>query len=166
MTKIHSWFLQENFYHVKNIIYNSFRCDKNLSLVDRGKFQCINLNNQDIGIFAEVRNIHSWFLRENFYMNTLTLNIDCWMLACEIACDFSYSNTQKILIHRVHKKSFSLWWWDLRWLFKEEFTEKADRQILQENGFSPVCVRICDFKVERAENVDPQTSQENGFSPV
>ena len=41
--------------------------------------------------------------------------------------------------------------------------ENADPQTSQENGFSPVCVRMCTFKIELEENADPQTSQENGF---
>ena len=50
--------------------------------------------------------------------------------------------------------------------FKLELTENADPHISQENGFSPVCVRMWVFKVELTEKADPQTSQENGFSPV
>ena len=50
------------------------------------------------------------------------------------------------------------------WQFKLDLLENVDPQTSQENGFSPVCVRMWQFKVELLENVDPQTSQENGFS--
>ena len=45
------------------------------------------------------------------------------------------------------------------WFFKEELTENPDRQISQENGFSPLCVLIWLFNVDLKENADPQTSQ-------
>ena len=107
MTKIYSWFLQENFYHVKNIIYNSFRRDKNSSLLARGKFQCINLHIQDIGIFAKVRNIHSCLLGENFYMNTVILKIllyntylckKYWLLDARREIQYIFSNISIIFL--------------------------------------------------------------------
>ena len=51
-------------------------------------------------------------------------------------------------------------------LFKFELCENVVLHISQENGFSPVCVRIWFFKWDLLKNADPQTPQENGLSPV
>ena len=50
-----------------------------------------------------------------------------------------------MLIHRFHNKIVSLQCIRMC-LFKEELSENADIQTLQENGFSPVCVRMWVFK--------------------
>ena len=52
------------------------------------------------------------------------------------------------------------------WVFKLELTENVDVHNLQQNGFSPVSVRMCFFKLEPPKKSDPQICQENGFSPV
>ena len=74
----------------------------------------------------------------------------------------------------------------LIWLFEVEFTENADPQTSQENGFSPLCVHMCLFKWVVQENddqqikkyvflvcpqvcfcnVEPHIPQENGFPPA
>ena len=50
--------------------------------------------------------------------------------------------------------------------FKLDFTENADPQTSQENGFSPVCERMWLCKTILCENVDPHNSQGKGFFPV
>ena len=44
-------------------------------------------------------------------------------------------------------------------LFNFELSENADQQIRHENGFSPICMRMCFFKVELRENANPHASQ-------
>ena len=46
-------------------------------------------------------------------------------------------------------------------IFKLELFENADLHTSQVYGYSPVCVRIGDFKSEHVENADPQTLQDS-----
>ena len=82
------------------------------------------------------------------------------------ACGFLMCHSVKMLIHTLHKKMVSHQCVFAGGFFNVEWCENADPHTAQENGFSPVCVRMCLFKLERFENADPHTSQENGFSPV
>ena len=43
------------------------------------------------------------------------------------------------------------------WYFNEEFLENADQHTSKQNGFSPVCARMCNFRLEILENSEPQT---------
>ena len=52
------------------------------------------------------------------------------------------------------------------WFFKWEFLKNADPHTSQENGLSPVCVRMWLFKRQLLKNPDPQTSQKNVFFPL
>ena len=46
-----------------------------------------------------------------------------------------------------------------------ECFKKDDSHVLQENGFSAVCIPMCVFKLEFAENAYPHTLQEKDFPP-
>ena len=50
--------------------------------------------------------------------------------------------------------------WVFMCLFKLELSENAEPHSLHEYGFSPVCLRIWNFKLELSKK------QENVFSPV
>ena len=85
---------------------------------------------------------------------------------CVFVCGFSNWNSEKMLIHRFHKKMAFPPVCIRIWLFKLQLFVKADPHTSQENGFSPVCVCMCFRKLELSEKAVPQISQENGFSPV
>ena len=52
-----------------------------------------------------------------------------------------------------------------KYVFKVDFRENDDPQILQGNGFSSGCICIWLVKDRFSENAKPQTLEENGFSP-
>lgn len=53
-----------------------------------------------------------------------------------------------------------------KWHLSFEEVKKADPQILQGKGLSPVCIRRWTWRLELWAKFAPQTSHTNGFSPV
>ena len=69
-------------------------------------------------------------------------------------------------IHTLHKKMVYCQCVFCMWVLKLEFCENLDPHILQDNGFSAVCICLYLIKQALSEKAELHTLQEYGFSPV